>query len=344
MSVPWPTAQKFPRRSGAPRTLICVGHAAVDHHFEVDSFPHAPTKTPAHGYAMILGGMAANAAVAAARLGARVRLISRVGDDANGEFVCAALQAEGVDCTGVLRVAGHSTSVSSVIVDARGERQIYNHRGSAIARQPEALDTAQLSGAHAVLVDPRWPAGALAALQWARTHQVRSVLDADLAPAHVLASLTAAADWAVFSRGGLGVFHDHAFERLRHEPAQSLFAGSDAPTPRTDAQRLFEALTLALNAGATHAAVTNGAHGAYWLHPSAQTLQHHAALPVVAKDTTAAGDVFHAALAVALAHDQAVPEAMHFASVAAAIKCERGSGVLGAPDLASVLARMDNAA
>ena len=50
--------------------IACVGHAALDHVFEVDAFPTRPTKTPASSYRPGTGGMAFNAAIAAARLGA----------------------------------------------------------------------------------------------------------------------------------------------------------------------------------------------------------------------------------------------------------------------------------
>ena len=59
--------------------IACVGHAALDHVFEVESFPSRPTKTPARSYRPGTGGMAFNAAIAAARLGAAVRMIGRVG-------------------------------------------------------------------------------------------------------------------------------------------------------------------------------------------------------------------------------------------------------------------------
>ncbi len=126
--------------------LACVGHAAVDHHFEIEAFPARPTKTPATAYHHIIGGMAANAAVAATRLGGRVRLLGRVGDDEAGRFVQAELAALGVADVQLEAVAGAATSVSSVVVDAHGERQVFNHRGSALT-QAHPLDVAQLAGA-----------------------------------------------------------------------------------------------------------------------------------------------------------------------------------------------------
>jgi sulfofructose kinase len=280
----------------------CVGHASVDHHFEIDAFASQPTKTPAKSYQMIAGGMAANAAVAMARLGAYVKLLGRVGDDATGVFVRQAVQSSGVHT--LLESVAHSyTSVSSVVVDARGERQIFNHRGDALDKA-HVLDVHQLQGARAVLVDPRWRAGALAALQWARAHQVLGVLDADVAPQSDLRTLVPAAQWAVFSEPGLACYAPHAASQA-------------------------EALASALAAGAQVAMVTLGERGVLWTR--GQGLHTMAGFQVKAVDTTGAGDVFHAALVLALSEGQVDAGAIRFASAAAAIKCTQRYGVLGTP-------------
>ncbi len=282
--------------------LICVGHAALDHVWEVDDFPRAPTKTPARGYRMQGGGMAFNAAVAAARLGATVRFVGRVGDDVAAEYLRERLRHEGIDITALETVPGTATSVSAVIVDALGQRQIYNQRGDAIA-QAHALDTAVLDGADAVLVDPRWLPGAEAALRRARTSGVLSVLDADVAPQADLQRLVPLADWAAFSESGLACWAPQA-ER---------------------AAALREAVSL----GARHALVTLGEQGS--LRIDGRELVACPTPVVRPRDTTAAGDVFHGALAVALAEGRTAADAVVFASAAAALKCERGLGALGAP-------------
>jgi hypothetical protein len=162
--------------------IACVGHAALDHVFEVAAFPTRPTKTPASSYRPGTGGMAFNAAIAAARLGAAVRMIGRVGSEPGAQMLRERLRAEGVDARGLESVPGATTSVSAIVVDARGERQIFNHRGDAIARA-HALDTRILHGADVVLADPRWVAGAAAALRWARPRaRVTAMLDVDVAP------------------------------------------------------------------------------------------------------------------------------------------------------------------
>ena len=291
-----------------PVFFACVGHASVDHHFEIEAFAPRPTKTPAKTYNMIVGGMAANAAIAMARLGANVRLLGRVGDDIAGDFVRGQVQAHKVHAFLEPVELAH-TSVSSVIVDAHGERQIFNHRGDAIAKA-HALDTQQLEGAHALLTDPRWCDGALAALQWAAQRGVLSVLDADVAPQSVLHKLVPTARWAVFSEPGL-----HCF----------------APQLSQEA-----ALRLALASGAQVAMVTLGERGVVWCEQGSSLVHEQDGFSVRALDTTGAGDVFHAALTIALSENAAHADAVRFASAAAALKCTQRHGVLGTPTRSAV--------
>ena len=293
-------AQRAPKR---PVRIACVGHAALDHVFEIEAFPNSATKTPAHSYHAGTGGMAFNAAIAAARLGASVRMIGRVGDEPAVRLLRERLRHEGVDDRGLECVDGAMTSVSAIVVDAQGERQIFNHRGNAITLA-HALDVRVLMGADVVLVDPRWPAGAGAALQWARAAGVISVFDADVAPAADLQRLVPLALWAVFSEQGLAVYA----------------SGADAES----------GLSRALRQGCSVAIVTCGERDVLWMHRGG-TLQHTPVPQVRTVDTTAAGDVFHAALAVALGERMEDTAAIGFAAAAATVKCRAGPGVLGAP-------------
>jgi len=299
--------------------VLGVGHIALDHHFTVDAAPAPGRKTAARTYARLVGGMTANALVAAARLGAQAALVSPVGDD---EAACefeAHLKREGVDASGLLRVPGAQSSVSTVIVDGSGERLIVNHRGNALVRAPDLGEEgwrAHLSGAQALLVDPRCVHWAEAALRHARHAGLLSVLDADTAPRADLQRLVGLADWAVFSAPGLAACCDGTPER---------------------------GLAAALAAGARVAVATQGEFGLLWQRQGGP-LQRMAACSVAqVEDTTAAGDVFHGALAVALAEGQADAAALQFASAAAALKCQRAGAVLGAPvraELDSYLQRL----
>jgi sulfofructose kinase len=280
--------------------------------FEVDTLPAAHSgKTLARRHLRRAGGMSLHASIAAARLGAAVRLIGRVGDDDAALFLRERLRAEGVEARGLESVRGASTSCASVIVDAQGERQIVVHRGNALERAP-ALDTRLLDGADAVLADPRWPDGAATALAWARERGVLSVLDADVAPLPVLQRLVPLAQWVAFSQPGL-----------------ALWAQREGLHEGVEADAALAAL-LQQHAGPTAALVTLGAAGARWIERGRAPAQCSAPR-VQAVDTTGAGDVFHAALAMALAEGRAADAAVAWACAAAAFKCERGSGVEGAP-------------
>ena len=77
--------------------IICLGHAALDRLYRIEAFPPEPTKVRAIEHIESGGGMAANAAATIARLGGKVELWSRVGDDEAGIKIKAGLKAGKVD-------------------------------------------------------------------------------------------------------------------------------------------------------------------------------------------------------------------------------------------------------
>lgn len=302
--------------SPSPLRILGVGHAALDHQFTIQAFPAHPIKMAADTYRSGVGGMTANACVAAARLGARVRMASPVGDDDAGAALMEAyFRREGVDAAGLVRVAGAHPSVAAVIVDAQGQRLIVSHRGDALRLAP-ALDVTQVDQADVLLTDPRCPAWARAALERARALGRVSILDGDVAPRQDLESLVGLCTWAVFSRPGLQAFRPGPVE---------------------------QGLAAALAAGAEVAVVTQDDQPVWWQRRggAVHRLMPFSIQPVV--DTTAAGDTFHGALAVALGEGGADEEALRFAAAAAALKCLKPGGVDGAPRRALVEALLGSA-
>jgi sulfofructose kinase len=289
--------------------VACVGHAALDHVFEVEQLSAPSSKTLARRYRPLAGGMSLHAAIAAARLGACVRLLGRVGDDGAADFLRQCLAAEGVEPRGLASVRGCTTSLASVIVDAQGERQIVVYRGDAL-RRGHPLDTRELEGADVVLVDPRWADGAATALAWARAHGVLSVLDGEVAPLADLDRLVPLATWVAFSAPGLALWA----------------RGRD-----TDA-----ALSDVLALGPRGALVTQGAAGARYLERPGGVAQQVPAPRITALDTTGAGDVFHAALALGLCEGRRPRDAVAWACAAAAYKCVHGVGHAGTPTRAQL--------
>jgi sulfofructose kinase len=290
--------------------ILCVGHVALDLMFHIDAMPANPTKVSANHFLQSVGGMSANAAVAAARLGAKVRFAGPVGDDDAANAFAAHFAREEVDASLMFRLAGSASSVSAILVDSRGERFIFNRRGDAL-KQPPPFETHWLQDVDVLMTDPRCPVWCESALKGARAAGILSIFDGDVAPKADLERLVPHADWAVFSAPGLATY---------------------AP----DATHPEHGLAKALAAGARCAVVTQGEHGVWWMRPGspAEFMSSFKVLRVV--DTTGAGDVFHAALAVALAEELNDREALRFACYAAALKCQRPGGVLGAPERAEL--------
>jgi sulfofructose kinase len=295
--------------TGAGKTrVICLGLSALDQIWRVPAFfSGGSQKIRSLEYGTLGGGMAATASVAVARLGGIAAFWGRGGDDAPGREMHAMLSREGVDVSRFRLFPDGQSSVSGILVDATGERQIVNFRG----KFPEVADwlpLREIESAAAVLADPRWVDGAVALFQAARGKAIPTVLDADVADTGVFETLLPLTDHAVFS-----------------EPALSGFAGSAGD----------DALAVVAGFGCTVSAVTRGADGVSWL--ADDVIRRQPAYAVDAVDTTGAGDVFHGAYAFAIGAGLETADAMSFAAAAAALKCTRPGGRAGIPTLEDCL-------
>ena len=289
------------------RTIICLGHAALDRIYRVPHLPHGSTKVRALEFGEVGGGMAANAACAISRLldpaTHSVEFWGRTGGDSAGMIIRDEFAAYAVAIAHLRSFPGCTSSQSAVMVDLAGERMIVNYRGDVPTADVSWLPFGEVGAAAAVLTDVRWLEGARALLQAARGAGVPSVLDADLGDVPIVRALVPLADHAIFSEPGLINWYG-----------------------RDDME---SALRAAVEAGAEVAGVTRGEKGATLLIDGA--LHHVPAVPVQVVDTLGAGDVFHGAYALALAEGKPVLDAARFASAAAAIKCSRPGGREGAP-------------
>ena len=311
--------------------LLFVGQAALDHVFRVDRFSSQGDKRAASAYACRIGGMATNAARAAHRLrdgerSPQVRLVSAVGHDAAGVELRRLLGEEGLDTRGVVTVQGACSTVSAVLVDAAGERQVHNVRGDALSRA--VLPTTSLfDGCVGVLADPRWPQAAALAFAAAQRLGLPSVFDADVAEPEVLRALAPQASWCVFSRDGLAAWL--SADEADRGPAARLDTDEVTAVARQAAAAegfrpgaALVAVAARWIAASSRAqlVVTLGADGALWRRPDGS----EAALPafrVDVQDSTGAGDVMHGALLLALAERRPPEDALRFAMAAAALAC-----------------------
>lgn len=289
-----------------PLRILSVGALTLDTILRVDRLPSSQGKLMASDGIQIPSGMASSAACAAQRLGAKVCLWASAGDDTTGDLLVAGIAEEGVDCGFVRRVPGGRSALSAILIDAQGERIIVPYYDPATQADPHDLPCSIAERFDAVMVDVRWPGAAALALQAARQAGIPAILDADVAPLAVLERLLPLASHIVAS-----------------EPAAMLLcpAASDAEDA---CRQLFRRTGVFV-------AVTGGSAGTWWLEGEDQPVRHVAAPKITAVDTLAAGDVFHGAFALALAEHMLFEDAFRFASAAAAIKCTRFGGRLGAP-------------
>ena len=274
--------------------LLVVGISVIDYVHRMDALPAGGAKFRSHGFARIGGGCGANAAVGAARLGGDVTLLTRLGADAAGDELAGMLGATGV----TLRAArGGRQPLSSIMVDAAGERMIVNYPGEGLADAPPDVPAFD-----ALNADCRWPEATDAALRAARAAGVPSVIDGERYTPEPLAAL---ATHVVFSVQGIRDF-----------------AGvDDADAALADAARRLPG----------RVAYTDGPRGVVWW--GGPVVEAPAVDPV---DTLGAGDLWHGAFALALGRGAALEEASRFANRAAALKCARAGGWDVYPDAAAM--------
>jgi ribokinase len=284
-----------------PRVLV-VGSANVDFTVALPRLPE-PGETVTDGTLLVNhGGKGANQAVAARRLGAAVRLIGCVGDDASGREVRAALAAEDIGTEGVMTSAAAATGTALIVVDPAGRNQI--------AVAPGANRLLTVAHVHARADDFAWAEVVVAscevplaavqlALELARARGVPTVLNPAPVPDAGLDFLDL-----------VDYLTPNAGEAARL--AASAAGGDEGVRAAADGLRAR---------GARCVIVTLGERGA--LVCAAAGSERVPAPTVAAVDTTAAGDAFNAALAVALTEGRELGAVVRFANATAALACTR---------------------
>jgi sugar/nucleoside kinase (ribokinase family) len=299
-----------------PASVLCAGIAVQDIVLRVPHFPPPGGKAMADEFLIVSGGCAVNAAIAVARLGGIAHYAGPLGDasDAVSNQLIAQLEREGVGTAGVVRVSGAKAPVSGIMVDAVGERMIATYRDRRIEaarpRDPDAL----VANVTVLLADNRFPDFVQPICEAARRRHIAVVLDADR-PTEIRSPLFDIATHVVFSS-----------ECLRQTTGCADLG---------DGLRRIAPLTKAF------LAVSDGPRDVRYLNEGA--LRCMPVFAVAAVDTLAAGDVFHAGFALALAEGRDELAAMRFGAAAAGLKCTRFGGSAGAPRRAEVEALLARA-
>jgi ribokinase len=288
----------------APRILV-VGSINVDIVALVEHLP-TPGETVTGGTLLINhGGKGANQAVAARRLGAEVRFIGCVGDDRFGTELRQSMAAEGIAVDGLATISGINSGTALLVVDAAGRNQIAVASGANmrltvdwIGRFAEAIAWAQI-----VICQLEVP---LDTVLWTlhAAHQQGAITILNPAPAQPLLPEI----WPLV-------------DYLTPNEIEAAHVSGLALSGLREAGQVTQAL---LARGPRVVILTLGEHGA--LLDTSDRMVHVPAFPVTAVDTTAAGDAFNGALAVALSEGSPLDLAVRFANAAAGLACtQRGA-------------------
>ncbi len=285
--------------------IVVVGSLNADFVLGVERFP-APGETIAgRAFAVIPGGKGANQAYAAARLGGRVSMVGQVGGDVHAELLKRNLAGMGVDVAHVGIDESASSGIAVITVDAHGQNQIVLVAGANGTFGVEELMKSEevIAQAGFVLLQLEIPLPTVErAARIGKANGALVILDP--APAQrVSDELLALADYVTPNETELAA--------LTHSSFGGHLVARDA---EAKAREL-------LSRGARKVIVKMGAQGA--LLVATEESQSWPAVPVTPVDTTAAGDAFNAAFAVALADGRTETDAGRFATAAAALSVTR---------------------
>ncbi|HTY55920.1 MAG TPA: PfkB family carbohydrate kinase [Candidatus Binataceae bacterium] len=285
------------------------------------------------------GGKGANAAVAAARAGAKVRLIGAVGADDTGRSAVEELRTQGIDVGGIAVLPDEATGVALIVVDPRGENQIAVGAGanSAVTAQQVSRALAEVRGqAGCVLVSTEIPEAAIvAAVEEAISLGVPCILN----PAPVVPAVL-----RLLQKGplltpnateltALVAALENNLSDARADGKESIRNSHDDLRTVTEGARKLVAITKA------SVVVTMGGQGALIVSPEADA-EHLPAPPAVVRDTTGAGDTFNGVLATRLAAGEHLGDAVRTAIVAASLSVAHAGARAGMPTAALISAQL----
>ena len=291
------------KSDSAEPSVVVIGSINMDLVVRTAVLPGPGQTVQGRKFTSTPGGKGANQAVAAARLGARVHMIGKVGNDNFGGHLLMCLNKNHVDTSAVVVAEGISSGLAIVMVDSQGENSICVVAGANGQMQPDDLIAQEelIAQAKVVVLQLELPVPTvLQAIRLARKHGVKTVLD----PAPAAA--------------------DTPPELLKVDiiTPNHIEAGMMVGEPIADVRSAKTVAAALVADGPEAVVVTIGEKGAVLVDKS-DRIRHFPACKVGIVDTTAAGDAFTGALSVAIARGEKLPDAIRYANAAGALACTK---------------------
>ena len=292
------------------RRIIVIGSSNTDMVVKCKKLP-TPGETILGGaFLMNPGGKGANQAVAAARLNGIVTFVAKTGNDLFGEQSKLLFEKEGIDTRFLIRDQKNPSGVALIAVDENGENSIVVASGSNATLSAYDIDEKVYVAdkEDVYLMQLEIPVGTVEYVAQKVSDKGNRVI-LNPAPARLLSQ----------------ELLDSVYVLTPNEIEAEILTGikvENASSAERSAMKL-------LDKGVKNVVITMGAAGAYLCTPEISKMIP--VVPVKAVDTTAAGDVFNGALAVALAEGKDLEEAVGFANKAASISVTRLGAQASAP-------------
>ena len=297
-----------------------MGSLNMDFVVRVSRLPASGETVSGRDFQVLPGGKGANQAVAAGKLGAAsvaVRMVGRVGMDLFADRLRASLASAGVDVSAVHASRSQPTGVALIAVDEAGQNQIVVAAGAnaeLAASEAEQMRRVFRGASVALFQLESPPATVAAALKIARQEGLRTILDP--APAQMLPS---------------GMLHDVDILTPNKSEACALLGREPRRIEMHEAAGIAELLAAL---GPPMVVLKMGDCGCFF-HGAGEAYSAPA-FAVETLDSTGAGDVFNAALAISLAEGATIPHALRFANAAAAISVTRAGAQSSSPSRSEV--------
>lgn len=288
--------------------ILVIGSANTDMVIRTTQFPKPGETVLGHTFLMNPGGKGANQAVAAARLGAPVRFVAKLGEDIFGREALDGFKKEGLEVGYIIQTDKYPSGVASIVVNEKGENQIIVASGANMDLKPADIPDEVFADVELILLQLEIPLETVSyIIEKARLLNIRTVVNP--APAGKLADSLLK---------GLYL--------ITPNETETFFLTNVMPD---SPDRIHEAALKFRDQGVENVIITLGKKGVYLLNDHFEKLIP--SVQVEAVDTTAAGDVFNGALVTALARGENWIEACEYACRAAAISVTRMGAQSSAP-------------